>query len=234
MSTIQVPFDPETLPATGEGIAPLPEGYYHLRAVKQEYVPPKGPDSSAAIVVYWEVIETETGIGKGRERRNRFSLSAKAASAFLRPFLQAAGVHFDEIAHPSGQKVISFDPEHILGTVVRAKTNHSTGQDGKVWNDWAAFSVSQYAPQQGARQAGFVGMPQPQQPMAPQGSLPPPGMQFGQGQGQAYGQPPPGYGQQQMPPGYGQAAPQAMPQTAPQQMPPPGYGPPAGPWNGQR
>lgn len=237
MTVIDISFDPEATPPTpGSGGGALDPGVYHLKCTETENLPASSPTTYGKLKVSWEVVASETGMGQGRKSSNRFSFSPKAAGMFLRPYLDAAGVSYSLVPHPSDPKLaaVRFDTDDLINSVVKARTYlGAPNAEGKRFNEWTEFEVSQYAPQGNparvappvAQGQGYGGPPQGQQAWQP-----PP-------QGQVYGQPPqslppPPQGQQYAQPPQHQYAPpqQQAPQHqyAPPQPQAPQYAPPNG------
>lgn len=227
MTILEISFDPTIpppVPGQGGG-GMLPEGVYHLRATKAEVQAPKTPGGNTAIRVSWDVIGSDTGIGVGKTLSNRFTMSKDAVPKFLKPYLDAAGVRYDVVSHPTAGPTLRFDPDDIIGAVVSARTYHGkkNPETGKQYNEWTDYQASSMAPQAPGRVA--VAQPMPaMQPMA--GSLPPPGAMA------------PGFQPMpQQPVAQGYAQPQyqqpQQPQYAPQpgqQYAQPGQPPPGMPW----
>lgn len=225
MATMKFTFDPNVDPNAkpqGGDFAPTPEGTHDLKILSMQQEPPGAGKQWGSIATKYEVVGSADATAIGRSRTFWLQLSPKATPYFLIPFIKATGV-----VHTTGTEMtsagpiptIEFDPDLVVGAVVKARCSHQQGNNGKVREDWSDFAVSELNPLLAGQGAPAM-QPPPQQP-AMQPYAPQSGPQgYAQPGPQGYApQPGPQYAHQ----GYVQQAPQGMP--APQgAMPPRRFG----------
>lgn len=163
MAVIDFAYDQEAGDKAASGTGPytlIPEGVYHIRNDAYEVKPPQSADKHPQLECNFVLTNSENGQRVGDKTKIWFSLSPKAIPYFLQKYLDAIGVEytFTEVQTPSGMgKALRFDPDHCLGSIVKATLKHGVNAGGKnagkAREEWVTFEPSEFDPVNGAATA---------------------------------------------------------------------------------
>jgi hypothetical protein len=169
MATIQFTYNPNAKPdETPRGsYEPTPPGVHDIKILSVEQQPPKPGKEHGQLAVKYEVVGSDDSTAIGRSRTFWLALSPKATPHFLVRLLQASGIQFhqQQIQTATGlQPALSFDPDHLIGVIVKAKCTHTKGSSdpSKIFEDWGDFSVSHMNPLMAGNPAAPAIQPQGQ------------------------------------------------------------------------